>query len=185
VETNAVAWKSALPIDLLVSETLDSGLVRENFHQIVNHLRPCLAPDGRIVPEHIQIQGGFARANDIFSGADLNPILQWSTRDALGDRISLPLSVAIGELAPGEESAVQVQSFLTLYQRRNNKEAIDLRPGESPITRRVVLRDAQQVLSDLENENESVRSLPPGELVKISYHYPPGHRALLALEVES
>jgi precorrin-6B methylase 2 len=178
VETNAVAWKSALPIDLLVSETLDSGLVRENFHQIVNHLRPYLSRKGRIVPEHLEIQGGFAQPEE-FSRDHLEPILKWKTDEALGERISLPLSYALGELNPREGGAVVVQTRLTLYQRRNDKEPIELNPGESLITRRVVLRDAEQVLADLQSEDDTRGAPSRDQVVNISYHYPPGHRLLL------
>jgi len=56
VQADATSYEPQAPLDLLISETMDSGLAHEPIVQILAHLQPHVKPDGITLPDGIQVK---------------------------------------------------------------------------------------------------------------------------------
>ena len=66
---DAMKYTHNKPIDLLVSETMNSGLTEEPLLQIMQNLSPQVAQDGVVIPEWVSVDAGLVdlRGSDAYS----------------------------------------------------------------------------------------------------------------------
>jgi hypothetical protein len=147
VEEDARTWDSK-PFDLLVSETLDSGLTQESLHTIVGGLRPLQLPHGLIIPQQVSVDVKVVSRSEvenperwIFQNKKFHPLTS-STYKTVGswhsdgqwdgiqnDRVSISISAEQNS----QENYLCLSSTVLLCDIDGKR--LELRPEESFLTR--------------------------------------------------
>jgi hypothetical protein len=142
---DATRWRPRQRCHVLVSETMDSGLLKEPIADIMANLAPCVTRGGLILPHEVRLEAGLAaedvaeelRAGYLLPHGALIPAVPdevftasvtWRTSRRLSRvKFDLPRE-------PDVDDSLVVRGRLTIVPAIDGRPAIELGPNESAIT---------------------------------------------------
>jgi SAM-dependent methyltransferase len=172
LEEDARTFEAACPIDLLMTETFDAGLVEEHGSSILKNLRSQVALSGISIPSHVQVDaelinieihpGRFAlrvalREPAFSSGVEETLEAEFSASDLergiyqLVLKTSYDLAPDVPQITMGSQCAISVPQQVAVFEILNPVERLRLclRPGKISISIESTPSENIKVLSDL------------------------------------